>query len=73
MKIVTQFELKSNPLYIEYLRGNSYWYKILTRDSTKIVDFKKEIKEYQKKQKINKFTSTLQYIEMFQNVMASLK
>lgn len=73
MKISVQFELKNNPIYAEYVRSNSYWYKILTRDSNKINELKKEIKDYQKRQKLSKFTSTLEYIEMLQNVMSSLK
>ena len=73
MKLNVQFELKNNPVYLEYLRGNSYWYKVLTRDANKIVEFKKEFKEFQKRQRINKLTSTLEYIEMLQSVMSSLK
>lgn len=73
MELIVQFELKKNPLYLEYIRANSYWYKILTRDSSKINELKKEIKDYQKKLKINKFTSTLEYIEMLQSIMSSLK
>lgn len=73
MTINTQFELKKNPLYLEYIRGNSYWYKILTRNPEMISEFKKELKDYQKKQKINRFTSALEYIEMLQTVVSSLK
>ena len=73
MKLNVQFELKNNPVYLEYLRGNSYWYKVLTRDANKIVEFKKEFKEFQKRQRINKLTSTLEYIEMLQSVMSSLR
>ena len=32
MNLELQFKLKQNPLYIKYLRENSYWYKILIRD-----------------------------------------
>lgn len=73
MTINTQFELKSNPIYLEYIRNNSYWYKILTRNPEMIKEFKRELKDYQKQQKINRFTSTLQYIEMLQTVVSSLK
>lgn len=73
MTINTQFELKKDPMYLDYIRGNSYWYKILTRNPEMLNEFKKELKDYQKKQKINKFTSMLQYIEMLQTVVSSLK
>ncbi|HPF83583.1 MAG TPA: YlbE-like family protein [Bacilli bacterium] len=73
MTISVQLELKNNPFYVEYIRNNSYWYKILTRNPNSILDLKKEIKDFQHKQKINKFTSTLEYIEMLQAVMSSLK
>lgn len=73
MILNVQFELKSNPSYLEFLRNNSYWYKTLTRDPSKIIEFKKQVKEFQKKQKLNRFTSAIEYIEMFQTVMSSLK
>ena len=49
MDIKIRFLLDSNPDYRNYLRMNSYWYKILIRDPNKINDF---ISEYKEKNKL---------------------
>ena len=73
MQLDTQFKLKQNPYYINFLRSNSYWYKILTREPTKINDFIGEFKKYNRQIKTNKITETLEYIEMLGTIMSSLK
>jgi len=73
MQLDTQFKLKQNPYYISYLRGNSYWYKTLTREPTKINDFIQEFKRYNRQVKTNKITETLEYIEMLGTIMSNLK
>ena len=73
MQLDTQFKLKQNPYYINYLRSNSYWYKILTREPTKINEFIGEVKKYNRQVKTNKITETLEYIEMLGTIMSSLK
>ena len=37
--------LDSNPLYKEYIRNNSYWYKILYRNPELIREFIEEVKD----------------------------
>ncbi len=73
MQLDTQFKLKQNPYYINYLRSNSYWYKILTREPTKVNDFIGEFKKYNRQVKTNKISETLEYIEMLGTIMSSLK
>lgn len=73
MTINVQFELRNNPSYLNYIRYNSYWYKILTRDPNSIELLKKEYKEFIRKQKLNKFASTLEYIEMLENIISLKK
>lgn len=73
MFLNVQFELKNNLMYLDYIRNNSYWYKILTREPSKISDFKKEVKEFQKQQRLEKVSSLLHYVELMQTVANSLK
>ena len=48
MKLDVQFKLKSNPMYLEYLHSNSYWYKYLNRDESSINDFINELLQKKK-------------------------
>lgn len=73
MSLEVQFRLKSNPKYIQYIRENSYWYKILNRDSSMFSEFESRVKEYYKLRFSDRLTKTLSTIEMFQNVISSLK
>ena len=70
MDIKTQYILKNNPHYIEYIRYNSYWYKLLTRDPNSINLLIKEYKEYKRQERINRITKTLEQIEMIENIIA---
>lgn len=73
MSLDIQFKLKSNPNYIKYLRENSIWYKRLTRNPNLFNDFVDEVKIKYKLRPVDKITSTINTIEMLQNVMSSLK
>ena len=73
MTIDTKFTIKSNPYYISYLRNNSYWYKILTRDPKQIGEFINSAKEFYQLRKTDKFKKTLEYIELFQTIIETIK
>ncbi len=73
MTINTQYILKSDPHYIEYLRYNSYWYKILTRNPYKIQDFINEYKNYKRQEKLNKISKTLENLELLENIISLKK
>ena len=73
MDIRTQYILKSNPEYIEYIRYNSYWYKILTRDPESITLLVKEYKEFKRQERLNKITKTLEQIELLENIISIKK
>lgn len=73
MLLDTQFKLKDNPYYVNYLRYNSYWYKTLTRNPNEFNKFKEEYKSYEQEIKISKITKTLDYLEMFGTIMSTLK
>lgn len=73
MNLDIQFKIKNNPKYIQYIRENSYWYKILNRDSMMFSEFEKEVKEVYKLRASDKLSKALSTIEMFQNIVSSLK
>lgn len=64
--------LDSNPSYKNYLRNNSYWYKILNRNPEMLDEFIKEVKEKYKlrtSDKINEFLDKIDMISKFINVL----
>ena len=73
MSLDVQFKLKSNPIYIDYLHKNSYWYKILLRNPSEFKNFKKTYKKFEQEEKIYKLSKTLDYLEMLSSIMSTLK
>lgn len=73
MNLDTQFKLKSNPNYIRYIRENSYWYKLLTRNPNLFNDMVEEMKVKYKLRPIDKINNALTMIEMVQNVISTMK
>ena len=73
MTLDVQFKLKSNPKYIQYIRENSYWYKILNRNPLMFNEFESKVKEFYKLRLSDRLSKTLGTIEMIQNVISSLK
>lgn len=73
MSLDIQFKLKSDPNYIKYLRENSHWYKLLTRNPLLFDEFKEEMKTNYKLRPIDKINNALSTIEMLQSIMSTLK
>ena len=73
MTLDIQFKLKSNPNYIKYLRENSYWYKILTREPSMFKEFVSEVKKNYKLRPIDKIEDAISTIEMLSMLMNSMK
>lgn len=73
MTLDIQFQLKSNPIYIDYLHEHSYWYKILTREPTLFNDFINEAKKYYQIRPTDRLNKALNTITLLQNVLATLK
>lgn len=72
MKLETQFKLKSNPMYIEYLHTHSYWYKILNRED-KINDFINELKIEYGLRPVDKINKAINTMDMISNLLSALK
>ena len=73
MSLEIQFKLKNNPLYLNYLREHSYWYKYLNRSDTYFVDFVNEAREklgLRPQDKLNRMADTF---EMLTTLVSSFK
>lgn len=73
MVLELQFRIKNNPKYVQFLRENSYWYKILNRNPAMFSEFEEQVKINYKMRASDRITKVLSTIEMFQNIVSSLK
>ncbi len=73
MTLDVQFKIKQNPYYVEYLRENSYWYKILTRNPESFKQFEEKAKERFALRPTDKINKILDTMEMINAVVSSLK
>ncbi len=73
MTLDIQYNLKSNPNYIKYLRENSNWYKILNRDPASFKLFIQEVKQNYRLKPTDRISKALETIELLQNVLSTLK
>lgn len=73
MHLDIQFKLKNNPLYIKYLRENSYWYKILNREPNTYIEFERAVKENYKLRPEDRISKAMEYMELLETLMSSLK
>ena len=66
-------KLKSNPLYIKYLREHSYYYKLLNRDPNLINGFIEEVKKEYKLRSIDRISKLSDYMDLFSSIVSNLK
>ena len=72
MQVETQIKIKSNSNLYRYLRENSYWYKMLNRDSSAVFALEEEMKEKYKMtaaDKIENIAHTVSLLKTFLEVM----
>ena len=72
MNLDTQFKIKSNPLLQQYIRENSYWYKLLNRDPSlinKMIDNMKIDYKMTFEDKIDDLNNKMNLIKMFMETM----
>ena len=62
-----------DPIYLNYLHYNSYWYKILNRNPSMINKFMEEAKTNLGLRMSDKISKTLSKIEMVTSILNSLK
>ena len=73
MTLDVQFKLKGNPNYINYVRQNSYWYKILNRHPEKLKDFIEEAKTYYGLRPTDRLERAVETISLLQNILSTMK
>lgn len=73
MTLDIQFKIKNNPYYQRYIRENSIWYKILTRNPEMFRNFEEKVKETYKLRPTDRIEKMFDTIEMIQSVIGSLK
>ena len=73
MTLDIQFKIKNNPYYQRYIRENSIWYKILTRNPELIGEFEEKVKETYKLRPTDRIERMVSTIEMIQSVIGALK
>ena len=73
MNLETQFKLKNNPLNIRYLRENSHWYKVLNREPNSFKSFEEEVKIGYKLRPTDRISKALEYIDIFETIISTLK
>ena len=72
MSLELQFKLKSNDLYLKYLRSHSYWYKYLNRTPKSFIEFEAKVKEDYRLRPIDKINKTIDTIDMVSSIISSL-
>lgn len=73
MTLEVQYNLKSNPNFIRYLRENSHWYKLLNRNPLLFKKFASDVKEEYGLKPASRIAKALETIEVLQNVISSIK
>lgn len=68
-----QFKIKNNPLFIEYLHNNSYWYKILNRYPNKFNDFIENVKDNYHLRPADKIKKAMDTVDMLSAILSSFK
>ncbi|MFA5408516.1 MAG: YlbE-like family protein [Bacilli bacterium] len=72
MNLDIQFKLKNNYNYTRYIRENSHWYKVLSRNPERFNDFVNAMKEQYRLRptdKISDATDKLELIKTFFNFL----
>lgn len=72
MSLELQFKLKSNDLYLKYLRSHSYWYKYLNRSPLYFKEFESKVKEDYRLRPIDRISKTIDTIDMVSSIISSI-
>ena len=73
MYLETQFKIKSNPKYHEFLRHNSYWYKQLNRKSENFYLFENDVKDKMHLRLTDKVGQMSEVIDMMTMLFSNFK
>ena len=73
MDISLQYKIFNDELLHRYLRENSYWYKLLNRDPSKIDDMVNEMKDKYKLNTSDKIERLGKKLEMVESLLQVLE
>ena len=73
MNLNLQYKINQDPKQHQFLRENSYWYKLLNREPNSFKSFEEELKLNYKLRPSDRLSRVLDYIEMFETIMSTLK
>ena len=73
MYINTQFKLKNNHKYIDFLHHNSYWYKKLNRNSKNFTEFENDVKDKMQLRITDKISEVASAIDMLTTFLSKMK
>ncbi len=73
MTLELQYQLKTNPNYIKFLREYSYWYKLLNRNPANFKEFVIDMKDKYKLNPSDKLNRMLENINMLQTFLDVLR
>ena len=73
MTLELQYQLKTNPNYIKFLREYSYWYKFLNRNPAYFKEFVVDMKDKYKLNPSDKLNRMLENINMLQTFLDVLR
>lgn len=72
MNLDTQFKIRNNPMLQKYIRENSYWYKILSRNPELIKKMNEDMKKAYKltfEDKIDDLSSKMNLVRAFMDAL----
>ena len=73
MLLETRIAIKNNPYYYQFLRYNSYWYKLLNRSHSNLELMDKEVKDYFKLNLSDKLNDLSNRMSMISNLIDLIK
>jgi len=73
MYLETQFKIKNNPKYHEFLRHNSYWYKELNRRSSNFLLFENDAKQKLQLRFTDRIGQMSETIDMIATLFSNLR
>ena len=68
MRFDVQMKLRSNPLYIKFLRENSNWYKYLNRNPDRFDEMVQEMKKKYKLRTTDKINNVIDSVELITKI-----
>lgn len=68
MRFDVQMKLKSNPMYLKFIRENSHWYKILNRNPERFEEMVEEMKIKYRLRPTDRINSILDSVDLITKI-----